>query len=517
MPLLLSIVGLVLSGGLMALAQPPVFFFPILYVALPAAILIILRTRYSFRKTFLLGTLFGFVFFTASLHWVSQSILIGAPGLGWFGAGFLVLLGSFYQSLYSGLSFVLARFAKTFPGRVFYFVIFWSLCEWLRSVIPWAFPWSFIGHSWLVSTFMSQLNAWIGAHGVSLLAVLSACLPALLIMRKRQKWIVGMAVAIPVLAFFIGSVRLTYLRDEGGDTAYTVRLVQPNIPQREKWRPENRQAHLDTLFRLTSQESESSASLDLVVWPEAATPFRLAQYPEVLEAIGQLLGPDTKLITGSIHREDTHQATYNSMFLIHRGELISRYDKANLVPFGEYVPFDGLWGLGGLVEGAGNFAAGSGVRTWTNRAVLGELRISPLVCYDIIFSSRIHHRTIRPNLLVNVTNDAWFGRFWGPYQHFELARLRSIEYGLPLVRVANTGISAVVDGKGRIVGQLDLETQGVLDAPIPGYLGRTLYDLFGEFIFFISMLVIFVVVRFKEKSFLTKSKKPGLTIQLPIR
>jgi len=269
-----------------------------------------------------------------------------------------------------------------------------------------------------------------------------------------------------------------------------LRIMQPNLQQDEKFRYSQKRAVMDRYLalsdRASGQRSSGIADVTHLIWPESAFPFFLVREPDALARISALLPDRTVLITGAVRPAETmpNQAikhAYNSVYVIdHRGSVLSVYDKVHLVPFGEYLPFQSTlegFGLMQLTKLPGGFVPGDRRRTL---AVPGAPAFLPLVCYEIVFPGETVPKSERPGWMLNLTNDGWFGMSSGPYQHMQQARLRAIEQGLPLVRAANTGISAVVDPVGRVVASLPLGTEGVLDSSLPKPLRPTPYARFGD-------------------------------------
>ncbi len=286
-----------------------------------------------------------------------------------------------------------------------------------------------------------------------------------------------------------------------------VRVVQPSVPQREKWRPENQRSifadHLDLSRRDASGQRDDLKGITHVVWPEAAMPFLPLEHPEALAAIGELLPEGTHLISGALRREATANASpserpraYNSLMVFgHSGDLAAVYDKIHLVPFGEYLPVQAFLeavGFEQLTRMRGGFTGGQVPRPLLT--VGGLDATAGLICYEAIFPGEVVAPGRRPGLFINVTNDGWFGNTTGPRQHFHQARVRAVEEGLPLIRAANNGISAVVDGDGRVLHRLGLNERGVIDSDVPMARPPTLYALFGDWIFACNTLVILALI-----------------------
>jgi apolipoprotein N-acyltransferase len=267
--------------------------------------------------------------------------------------------------------------------------------------------------------------------------------------------------------------------------------VQPSVPQREKWRPENQERiflqHLQLSATSPSGVRDGAAGINLIIWPEAAMPFLPLAAPRALAAIGGMLPRGGHLISGALRVEEPAGAAerrrvYNSLMVFDdQGRLAGLYDKIHLVPFGEYLPLQG-WleaiGLEQLTRIRGGFHSGITPRPLLN--LPGTPAFGPLICYEAIFPGEIVQGRDRPAVLVNVTNDGWFGNTTGPRQHLHQARVRAVEEGLPLLRVANNGISAVIDAKGRVLGRLDLDVPGVIDTRVPPALSPPFYARVGD-------------------------------------
>jgi apolipoprotein N-acyltransferase len=302
--------------------------------------------------------------------------------------------------------------------------------------------------------------------------------------RRRIALPAAMALLIAVTALW-GMVRVP-AEPSASVAGVRLRLVQPNIAQKEKWQGENKERIFKTFETLTA--SGGLERVTHVIWPESSLPFLMLQSPEALQRIAAALPDGRVLITGSLRAESGPAVNgvqalrvLNSLAALDtEGKLVAVYDKRHLVPFGEYLPFQGLLeaiGLEQLTRLKGGFAAGTGPRTLD---VPGLPRLIPLICYEAIFPAYARPQGPRAGLLLNVTNDAWFGRSSGPYQHFHQARLRAVETGLPLVRVANTGITAIVDPYGRILRMLPLEEAGAIDIGLPTAADATIYARIGD-------------------------------------
>jgi apolipoprotein N-acyltransferase len=390
-------------------------------------------------------------------------------------------------------------------ARAFALAIAFGLAEYARGHVLTGLPWDLVGYSILGSGAMMQIASLLGVYALSLLAVLLFASPAAIAAPEGSglaggKGTIALAASLLLLlgaGTMWGERRLAHADSVG--TGIKVRIVQADIDQAKKWRPENSAEIFTEYLNLTKSGPTGLTGIALVVWPETAVPFLLADSPEALSLIAQALPEGTSLLVGSARLVEERDAQgtltatriYNSLLVVDdKGEVLDGYDKIHLVPFGEYLPFqDFLESLGvmQLTGVRGGFSAGTGPRLL---AVPGAPPASPLICYEIIFPDDvvdISEKPVvdiseRPGWLLNITNDAWFGSSAGPYQHFHQARVRAVEQGLPLVRAANTGISAMVDPYGRILAEIDLGEKGAIDSELPKAVPQTLFARLGTLI-----------------------------------
>jgi len=453
------------AGGLaLAFAFAPFFVLPGL--AGLSVLFWIARAALPRIRRFALGFAFGFTHHLATLYWVAEAFSrgperfrpLGVPAALALSAGLALgpaLLAAAGDRL-RRLPFAVA--APTFAAA-------WVGLELAREHLL-RFPWNPLAATLAFDALPLQAVAVFGTYGTSFVLAFLALLPAGVVLgRGRVRMVRAGLLAFAAAALAgLGLWRLAGL-PEGADGP-PVRIVQPAISQHHKWEPGRLRDWLALHLQLTSAPAEEPPRL--VLWPESAVPFAVED-ARIRAVLVRDLAPGTVLGFGADHFVDGDPPVlHNSFYLLAPdGGILGRYDKVDLVPFGEYLPFSGLLarlGLGRLAIGAVDFSPGPG------RVILeapGLPPMSPLVCYEAAFPGRSTDGSGRARLLVNVTNDAWFGTSSGPYQHFALARMRAVETGLPLLRAANTGISAVVDGLGRVRAQLDLGVRGVLDARIP--------------------------------------------------
>jgi len=488
----------VTAGAVSSLAMAPFDLWPLLFLTFPILVWLVdgaAAGRLGGVVTaFIAGWCFGFGYFVAGLYWIGNAFLVDAKVFGWL-LPFAVAGLPAYLALYTGFGLALARLIWTRgPSRLLALAVALTVAEWLRGQLLTGFPWNAYGYALTGPLMLAQSAALVGLWGLTFIAVAVFASPAVLADERadtRRPW----------LAPFFGLVVLAGLAAYGAwrlqsvPTAFVpdvrLRIMQPNLKQDAKFNYAAREqvmSHYIALSdRSTGPQSTGVRDVTHLIWPESAFPFLLTREPEAVARIAALLPEGTVLITGAARAADpgadaNNPRAYNSIYVIdHDGSILSIYDKVHLVPFGEYLPFQALLerlGLLQLTKVPGGFLSGDRRRAM---AVPRAPRFLPLICYEIIFPGQAVPRGgERPGWLVNLTNDGWFGISPGPYQHFQQARVRAIEEGLPLVRAANTGISAVVDPLGRIIKSLPLGTEGVLDASLPRPIAPPFYVRFGD-------------------------------------
>jgi apolipoprotein N-acyltransferase len=450
-------------GCVIALGQAPLGFWWATLVGL-GGLVWLLGQVHDLRVTFWTGLLAGAGHFALALSWIVEPFLIDIARHGWM-APFAVVLLSFGLGLFWAGAAVLARIVRS---PILGFVVAFTALEWLRGVIFTGFPWAMLGHVW-IGTPADQLASLVGPSGLSLVTLVVAALPVLWGIRGAA----GSAILIATVLGY-GTWRLSQPLPSPGE--FTIRLVQPNAEQAAKWDPALAREFLDRLLTLTAE----GEPVDLTIWPETAVPYMLEYAPEVAQMVVQ--ASDGKPVALGIQREEGERF-YNSLRVLKgTGTESARYDKAHLVPFGEYIPFGDFaydwFGIRAFAAQAGNsYSAGLGSQVLD----LGPLgKVLPLICYEAIFPREVNGAPERADWMLQITNDAWFGIWTGPFQHFSQARLRAIEQGLPLVRVANTGVTAVVDARGRVADRLPFGVMERLDSRVPGALPPTPYSRFGD-------------------------------------
>ena len=505
-----------LSGAASVLAMPPLFFAPVLFLTLPALVILLdgadadpvpqRKRRFFglFGPCFAVGWWFGFGYFLAGLYWIAEALLVDAGAHAWLIPFALLFIPgglAFFIALPCALA---ARMWGMGFARIGLLACLLAAFEALRGVVFTGFPWNGFHSALGLHDALLQGFAWIGASGASLLVLLVAMTPAALwpyalVGRGTRLAALACLVALAVWAG-LGMVRLGGA-ETGLADGVALRIVQPNIAQGDKWDPDLRDQNFATLLALSARRTDpgqlGALGTTHLIWPESAFPFLLTQRPDALAAIGSELPLGAQMYAGALRAEPRgdERVFYNSVYALNdRGEIIDAYDKVRLVPFGEMLPFEDLverMGLAPLVSAPAGFEPGAGPDILESPNGPQPLA---LVCYEVIFPAFVRDgvRAEDPDFLLNVTNDAWFGASAGPHQHFFQARLRAVEMGLPMVRAANTGISGVVDAYGRVRAQLGIERQGVIDAGLPVPLSGTLYRSVGDLPFWLLLAMVLV-------------------------
>lgn len=469
--------GLILLGALSALALPPTNLVPLLFCTIPLLLIAIDRGE-SDRSAFWSGWFFGLGFFAAGLYWISLSLLIDAARFGWMIPFALLGLGG-VLGIYIGAAAVLCRRAVSGWPRLLLFAIAWGGGEYLRDHILTGFPWNPIGSVWSRQEGILQSVSLIGTFGLGAVTIACAGAPSLFGRSRRQ----GIGASLVAILLLAALDLWGWARIPAGAApvvpGITLRLVQANIPQTLKWRPEMREENLSRHLALSQRPAPQK--LAAIIWPETAAPAFLDQDDDARERIAAAAPPGGLMLVGTVRGEfESERVTriWDSLEAFDAaGALVGVYDKAHLVPFGEYVPLPGWIPVRKLTAMQLETSPGPGPRTLR---LPGLPPVGPLICYEAIFPSAIIDRADRPDWMVNLTNDGWFGISSGPYQHLVAARMRAIEEGLPLVRAAYTGISAIIDPYGRITAQLGLGEAGIIDGALPLPLPETIFARWGH-------------------------------------
>ena len=530
------------AGAFSVLSMAPFFLWPVLFVTLPVLVWLIdaqcapreatatrddaenpsatlaahrpsaLRRvlRHPTFRAGLIGWWFGFGYFVPGLFWIGEAFLVEAEKFAVLLPFAVTLLPAGLAVFWGAATALASRLWSRGLPRVLALALALSAAEWLRGHVLTGFPWNVLGYALTWPLPLMQSASVLGIYGLTLLTVLVFATPLVLASdvaagRLAARWrTIGIAIAaLPlILLGVLGAWRLD-AADDAPDSGVRVRIVQPSIPQREKWRPENQQRifaeHIALSLHNAAGEKDDADGVRLIVWPEAAMPFLPLQSPGVLASIGRMLPEGSYLLSGGLRLEEpiagappgaaaAQRRVFNSLIAFDSaGRAAAIYDKIHLVPFGEYLPLQTLLesiGLEQLSRMRGGFATGPTPRPLI--ALPGLPELGPLICYEAIFPGAVVQGADRPAALVNITNDGWFGNTTGPRQHLHQTRVRAIEEGLPIIRAANNGISQIIDGKGRVLGRLGLDVKGSIDATLPAPLAPPFYARYGDLIFWLA-------------------------------
>ena len=493
-------------GAITTLALPPFNHQLILLVTLPAFLILIISEE-KIKKAFWTGWAFGFGHFVTGLYWISISLLVEPEKFAWL-IPFAVSLVPAFLSIYIGIVSVII---KIFSFRSWILLIFfasvWTGAEILRGALFTGFPWNLIGYTWTDNLEILQITSIIGIYGLSFLTVFLFCIPVLMLNFRKfneEKQVSFNLVPVPIV---IGGIIIALmwrwgdyrLNNAAGNLSdINVHLIQANIKQDMKWddkkRFDNFIKHLEMSKEAVAKQPESETNY--FVWSETSIPYVLEKNKELLMLIDDYLPDNSYVFTGALRVSDgvdgdiNGKGIWNSLYVIGGdGEILNHYDKSLLVPFGEFVPFRNILPsfVKKITHGMGDFSSGDGAKSIE---IEGVETFSPYICYEIIFPSYFIDNANRPTWLLNITNDAWFGNSTGPYQHKEIARVRSVELGIPLARTANTGISIVTDAHGRELDSIKLNEEGVISTKLPKDIEPTVYSKAR----FLSHYMIFAVI-----------------------
>lgn len=526
-----------IAGALSVLGLAPFFLSPVLFLTVPLLVWLIDTAprpiasrsdagrhrrwpvdREAIARAGTAGWFFGLGYFMFGMFWVGEAVMVEAEKFAWLLPASVTLLPAGLAVFFAAATALARVFWSEGFGRVLLLAALLAIAEWLRGHIFTGLPWNTLGYILTNPLLLMQSAGLVGIYGLTLITVVAFASPLVALADaagstssgRALDALTGAIVAAVLfgLAVAYGAVRL----GQAGDAAVAdarLRLVQPSVPQRHKWQ-QDKQREIFDLHKDLSRHGPDGRRDDLVgithvVWPEAAMPFLPLESPDALKEIGELLPDGGQLLTGALRVDrpagqggdgqapqhaskapaQQRLAAYNSLMVFGAsGGLNAVYDKIHLVPFGEYLPFQSTLeslGLEQLTRVRGGFAAGRAPRPVIDVAGLPPL--IGLVCYEAIFPAAVVQGTERPALAINVTNDGWFGNTTGPRQHFHMARVRAVEEAIPIIRVANNGISAVIDPYGRVLARLEMNVRGVVDSPVPRAGAAPLYARTGDLVF----------------------------------
>jgi len=489
-------------GAICSLAFAPFHFFLVGAISLSGFYLLLEKIEAK-KSVFWLGFAYGFGYFLTGVYWIAISLLVDAEKFAWLIPFALTLIPAalaLYVAIFAlSYKFFIKKFRPLFTyQKILIFALCWLFFEILRATLFTGFPWNLLGYIWMFDVNFAQAGNVFGIYGLSVLAVLTCLFPALFFTKRTLG---DKIFAVIIAVFFVGNFIYGYCSiDEKKlvhDHKTTIRLVQGNVEQEMKWNLQQKYRNFLKHIELTN--SRSLEGINSVIWSETSVPYIFDSNPQLLEKLKLATPINGTLITGGLRiegSEDDLRNVWNSVFALDWNGVFATYDKHHLVPFGEYVPLQKYFPfINKITEGAVGFSQGEGAKTIKTP----NFSFSPLLCYEVIFSGEISDKKNRPDLLVNLTNDAWFGVSSGPYQHFDMARMRSIESGISLARVANTGITAFIDPFGRVVDRINLNQSGIIDVDLVKNLAPTIYEKYSYKPLVLLVLAILLFLIFTPK------------------
>ncbi len=487
------------AGAIATFSHPPFSILPLIF-GIGFGIYRI-NFQDSLTKIFLSAWFLGFGWFSFGLYWIGSAFFMADTYHILFMPIAIILLPSLL-AVFWGFACICAKLInRKTKFSILYIIAFLSLFEYLRAQLFTGFPWLMPSMIFASNIYLIQIFSFFGSFSTNIIVLTIAILPFIFFLNFKGKNALVLILLIPIVIIFICGFFRYYNKSFLQTSDQLVTIVQPNIKQKNKWFLKKREQHLNKLLKLSNKNRDSFNHKNrIIIWPETSFEGSIPSEKKLLSNISKkiLTNKNTTLVLGLLRTEENK--VFNSLvFLNFKGNIIHTYDKIKLVPFGEYVPFRQYLGFLTDILAPNDFTSGN---LKSNPNIYGFGNIITLICYEILFTNEIVNRlSNNTNLLINITNDAWFGKTIGPYQHLALAQIKAVEFGLPLVRVANTGISAYVSPYGEIIGKISLDNKGAKTFNLFPPLGHTFYKIYGEYIFIALILVLLSINRlynFKE-------------------
>ena len=488
---ILNYIIIYISGCIATLSLPPFSVLPLTF-AIGFGIYLISLTP-SLLKTFFAAWVLGFGWFSVGLYWIGSAFIVADTYNVYFMPIAIVLLPSLLACFW-GVACVLAKLIDKDKNFSFISIIIClSFFEYLRANLFTGFPWLMPSMIFSSNEHLIQIFSFIGSFSTNLVVFTCSVLPFILLSSFKSKYIVSTMLLIPILILIFSGIFRFNNKDLLKIKNQLVTIVQPNIEQKDKWSLKQKNKHLNKLVMLSNNHKDNFIDKNkIIIWPETSFEGSIPSEMRLLSNITKkvLKNPKSILIVGLLRTEK--DSVFNSLVFVNsKGEIIYKYDKIKLVPFGEYIPFRNYLKPISDFLPPKDFSKGS---LKPNPIIDGFGEIIPLICYEILFVDEILNRkSKKTNLLVNITNDAWFGDTIGPYQHLALAKIKSVEFGLPLVRVANTGISVFISPYGEIISKIPLNNESAKTFNLTQPLKKTLYGTYGEYFFLLSILILIII------------------------
>ena len=441
-------------------------------------------------KIFLSAWFLGFGWFSFGLYWIGSAFFM-ADTYHIFLMPIAIILLPGLLAVFWGCACVCAKLINTNTKfSILYIIVFLSLFEYLRAQLFTGFPWLMPSMIFVSNVYLIQIFSFIGSFSTNVIVLTISILPFIFFSNFKGKFALLLILSIPIVILFFCGIYRYYNKILLKNNDQLVTIVQPNIKQKNKWILKNREQHLNNLLKLSVKNHDRFNDKNrIIIWPETSFEGTIPGEIKLLSNISKkiLKNKNTTLILGLL-RTDENKVFNSLVFLSSNGDIIHNYDKTKLVPFGEYIPFRKYLGILTNFLPPKDFTSG---KLKSNLSIYGFENIITLICYEILFTNEIVRRLSKnTNLLINITNDAWFGKTIGPYQHLALAKIKAVEFGISLARIANTGISAYVSPYGEIIGRISLDNQGVKTFNLIPSLKNTLYKIYGEYIFIVLILIL---------------------------
>lgn len=483
---------LVTAGGLMGWLHAPHNIYPVMLLSVPL-LLWQLEGRTGLRA-FISGWQFGFGYYLFGTYWIASALFVDIAQFWWalpLAVAGLPIAAAIYLGLVCWLTQKLGH-NQPFK-RALLLAVLWAGADWLRGHLFTGFSFLLPAYLWNDVPLVRDLAALLGAYGLGLWALLLCAVPyALWRSPSLRGKLVSLGLALLLLLGAGGWSALYRASPEKNNGPLAVQVVQPNIAQNLKM---DRAARSQMLAKTLQLTNNSVSTPQLIIWPESALPYLLDANPEIVQQVAAKLPANSYLLTGItrrfIDKSGQRYGFANSLVALnHHGHIAATYDKAHLVPFGEYIPFRAILPFDPVAGGI-DFTAGPGPRTLQLDKVAS---FSPLICYESVFPAAVANKITPPQWLLNISNDGWYGLTHGPYQLLEMSRLRAVEEGIPMVRAANTGISAIISARGEMLATLPLGQAGVLDYPVNLTEISTPYKKYGDMPFFVLITFLLATI-----------------------
>ena len=470
----------VLLGGVCATGQAPLYLWPCSLITLILFFKNLTEAPLTGWKPFTKSWLFGFGYFLITMNWIVEPFLVEVASYGWLAPFALIAMAgglSFFWALGAYLGYIMFNTVLGIALGI-------GFSEVARGFVLTGLPWGLIGYIW-TDTPIAQSAAFVGVYGLTFSTIFLSASASLLGNNRGYSLAIFYLLAIIGGVWLAGSLRVT--APSYSESAKTIRLSQPNAPQEQKWDPDFSSVFFERQLKSTSAEPKP----DLVIWPETTLPVPFEMANSLVKKLSEV-ADGTPVLLGSLRYEGNNY--FNSIiYFDETGTAVSIYDKHHLVPFGEYLPFENFLVENGFRNADTLFGAGLLAGPGPKIIDIKDLgKVMPLICYEAVFPQDVGATSERADVIVQLTNDAWFGRISGPQQHLSKAQMRSIEQGLPLIRVANTGISGLIDPFGRVQAFLPLNEAGFLDIRVPEALPASIYSRFGLRVVACLALLLFV-------------------------